>query len=148
MVKHMHPSICCKAEDFQLSFTHGAIPLWPGKPTVLVQNKNLPEWLDVRLCKCIQDPYIFHGEKGQVKPSSVCASQVKALQCYQRECMRCLFAQTNTIVRFKYSLWMAQKQNANTQNSVLMGGSHPWRPDRSIYTGQSCLHNWKKGWHT
>lgn len=61
MVKHIHPSTCYKAERLSALPHHGAIPLWPGKPTVMVQNKKLPEWLDVSACKCIQDPYIFHG---------------------------------------------------------------------------------------
>lgn len=73
MVKHIHPSACYKAERLSAFLHRGGIPLWPGKPTVMVQNKKLPEWLNASACKCIQDPYIFHGGEGRLSHhSSVC----------------------------------------------------------------------------
>lgn len=57
----------------QLFLIHRAISLWPGKPTVMVQNKKLPAHLDVSACKCIQDTYISHAGEGRLScHRSVC----------------------------------------------------------------------------
>lgn len=47
--------------------------MWPGKHTVMVQNKNLPARLDVSACKCIQGTYILHAGEGRLSyHCSVC----------------------------------------------------------------------------
>lgn len=37
-----------KQKDYQLSFNQGGIPLWPGKPTVMVPNRTAR----IAQCKC------------------------------------------------------------------------------------------------